>query len=102
MRIQLPHAAWLHSVDESLLTSLPDAMQSEIDAMQYVRETTSISLPKILHYDLDNRNSVRAAWIIMEAVYGRITPRVFSRVAPTLSGTNILSNPLKNYPIPKR
>lgn len=84
-RIRLPTAAWLHPACEALQHGQDALAQSEVDTMRYIKSNTSIPIPTIFHYDLNEReNSLRAAYIIMEGINGDITPSVFSSVAPAL------------------
>src|SRR5579871_2458287 len=78
-RIRLPPSAWLHSVNEATQLAQHDIAQSEIDVLRYIKSRTSIPVPTIFHYDLnENGNSVGAAYILMEGFKGDITPSVFS------------------------
>ena len=46
------------------------SLQSEVPTMRLVRQRTSIPVPRVYTYEVDEQNPVNAAFILMEAVSG--------------------------------
>jgi hypothetical protein len=48
-------------------------MESEIATMNYIKQNTSIPLPTVYGFDLDQDNTVGAEYVFMEALPGHLT-----------------------------
>jgi Phosphotransferase enzyme family len=52
-------------------------LESEIATMKYVKFNTEIPIPDVYAYTLDNKNSLRTPYILMECVHGKPYPYPF-------------------------
>lgn len=69
--VESDQTLWIARVQlEQSTTETESLLRAEIDAMELVRIRTEIPVPRIYGYELNDVNSVRAAFILMEFLPG--------------------------------